>query len=87
MLKVGSYAFCIDVSGVYFVKIFKVFGGSRKKQITIGKMVMVVVKSVNTNTHFLKDDKMKLKFNKGSIHRAIVVHTIAKYKRSNRTYI
>jgi len=30
---------------------------------------------------------LKFKFRKGSVHRAIVVHTREKYKRKNRTYI
>jgi ribosomal protein L14 len=87
MLKIGSYAYCIDITGVHLVKIFKVLGGGYKKKITLGTMVMVVIRSVNTSTHFLRDERVKFKFRKGSIHRAVVVHTMEKYKRANRSYI
>ena len=86
-MKIGTYAYCIDITGVHLVKIFKVLGAGSKNNIILGTMVMIVVKSVNPRAHFLKDDRIKFKFRKGSIHRAIVVHTREKYKRANRTYI
>jgi ribosomal protein L14 len=87
MLKIGSYAYCIDITGVHLVKIFKVLGAGSKNNIMLGTMVMIVVKSVNTRSHFLKDERIKFKFRRGTIHRAIVVHTKEKYRRANRTYI
>jgi len=47
MLKVGSYAYCIDITGVYLVKIFKALGAGSRNNIILGTMVMIVVKSVN----------------------------------------
>ncbi|MGZ5471991.1 MAG: uL14 family ribosomal protein [Nitrososphaeraceae archaeon] len=87
MLKIGTYAYCIDITGVHLVKIFKVLGAGSKNNITLGTMVMIVVRGVNTQTRFLKDDRIKFKFRKGTIHRAIIVHTRKKYKRVNRSYI
>lgn len=86
-MKVGTYAYCIDITGVHLVKIFKVLGAGSRNKIILGTMVMIVVKSVNPRSFFLKDERVKFKFRKGSIHRAIVVHTREKYKRANRTYI
>jgi large subunit ribosomal protein L14 len=86
-MKRGSYAYCIDNSGVYFVKIFQALGASYKKQVILGDAVFIVVRGVNTGAHFLKDDRVKYKFRKGSVHRAIIVHTIEKFRRYNRTYI
>jgi ribosomal protein L14 len=74
-------------SGVYFVKIFQALGASYKKQVILGDAVFIVVRGVNTGAHFLKDDRVKYKFRKGSVHRAIIVHTIEKFRRYNRTYI
>jgi ribosomal protein L14 len=87
MLKVGSYAYCIDNTGVIFVKIFQALGNSYKKQVELGDVVWVVVKTVNNSAHFLKDDKTKWKFRGGSVHRAVVVHVVEKYRRRNMTYI
>ena len=86
-MKVGTYAYCIDITGVHLVKIFKVLGAGSKNKITLCTMVMIVVKSVNPRSNFLKDERIKFKFRKGSIHRAIVVHTREKYKGANITYI
>jgi ribosomal protein L14 len=87
MLKIGSYAYCIDITGVHLVKIFKVLGAGSTNNIILGTMVMIVVKSVNSRSIFLKNDRIKFKFRKGTIHRAIIVHTKEKYLRANRTYI
>jgi ribosomal protein L14 len=62
MLKVGSYAYCIDITGVHLVKIFKVLGAGYKKKINLGNMVMVIVRSVNSSSHFLKGERLKLNF-------------------------
>lgn len=86
-MKVGSYAYCIDITGVHLVKIFKVLGAGSRNNITLGTMVLIIVRSVNTRSHFMKDERIKFKFRKGTIHRAIVVHTRKKYKRIDRTYI
>jgi ribosomal protein L14 len=87
MVKIGSYAYCIDTTGVHLVKIFQALRASYKKTVTLGDVVFIVIRGVNTNAHFLRDDRIKFKFRKGSVHRAIVVHTREKFKRKNRTYI
>ena len=87
MIRVGTYAYCIDMTGVYFVKIFKALGASHKDKITLGDVVYVVIRGVDTTSHYLKDERMKFKFRIGSIHRAIVVHIREKYIRKNRTFM
>ncbi len=87
MIKIGSYAYCIDMTGVHFVKIFQVFGASYKRSASIGDVVYVVIKVVDTRAHYLRDDRIKFKFRKGSVHRAILVHVREKVRRYNRTLL
>ena len=87
MIKIGSYCNCIDTTGVSYVKIFKSNVPCYNKRVKLGDTVLVVVRAVNTKTKFLKDERVKFKFRRGSIHKAVVVHTIEKYKRANRSYI
>ena len=87
MIRVGAYAQCIDMTGVNFVKIFKVLGASYKNNITLGDVVYVVIRGVDTSSHYLKDERMKFKFRVGSIHRAIVVHMRQKYIRKNKSFL
>jgi len=87
MVKIGSYAYRIDTTGVHLVKIFQVFGASYKRRAILGDVVYVVIRGVDTKAHYLKDDRMKFKFRKGSVHRAVVVHTREKFRRRNRQFI
>ena len=87
MIRIGSYVNCIDTTGVHMVKIFKSNVPCYNKQVHLGETVLVVVRAVNPRVRFLKDERIKFKFRRGSIHRAVVVHTIEKYKRANRSYI
>jgi hypothetical protein len=52
MLKIGSYAYCIDITGVHLVKTFKVLGAGSTNNIILGTMVMIVVKSVKMQYFF-----------------------------------
>ena len=87
MVKIGSYAYCIDNTGVILVKIFRGIGSSYKKEASIGEIVYVTVRAVNKSTHFLKDDRLKWKFRKGSVHKAVIVHVREKFRRYNRTFM
>jgi ribosomal protein L14 len=45
------------------------------------------VRGVNTRAHFLKDDRLKFKFRKGSVHKAVIVYVRKKYRRDDFSYI
>ena len=57
MVKIGAYAYCIDNTGVYFVKIFQAIGSKYKREVTLGDVVHVTVRGINTGVHFLKDKR------------------------------
>jgi len=56
MVKTGSYAHCVDTTGVTLERVFEAFGASYKKNVTLGDAVYVVVRVVNTYVHCLKDE-------------------------------
>jgi len=59
MINIHSYAYCVDMTGVHLVKIFKVIGSCYKRQAKLGDIVFVVVRGVDTSAHYLKDDRLK----------------------------
>jgi len=87
MIKLGSFCSCIDITGVSYVKIFKSNVPCYNRRVELGDTVIVIIKAVNPSTNFLRDERLKWKFRRGSLHRAVVVHTMEKYKRANRSYI
>jgi ribosomal protein L14 len=87
MVNLGSYVRCIDTTGVSKVKIFRLNVPYYNTRVNLGDTVIVIIKAVNTKTEFLRDTRIKFRFRRGSMHRAVVVHTKDKYKRANRSYI
>src|SRR5689334_6630550 len=53
------------------VKIFKSNVPCYNKQVHLGETVLVVVRAVNPRVRFLKDERIKFKFVKGSIHKLL----------------
>lgn len=88
MLQIQSYAYCVDNTGVRLVKVFQVVGASARRQATLGDMVWVVVKAIDTKKGiFLRDEKRKWKFRRGSVHKAVVVQVKQKIRRRDLSYI
>lgn len=61
MVKIGAYAYCLDNTGVYFVKIFQAIGSKFKREVTLGDVVYVTVRGVKTGAHSLKNKSTKRK--------------------------
>jgi len=80
MIKMNSYVYCVDNTGVAYVKVFQILGNKYKRVASYGDMVWVIVKSWDRSSGTLEDDKLKKRFRRGSIHRAIIVHTKKKSK-------
>lgn len=86
MIKMNSYVYCVDNSGVAFAKVFQILGENKKRRIgALGDKVYVVVKSLDTILFNLLEEKKKKKFMIGTIHRAIVVQVKKKIKREDKT--
>jgi ribosomal protein L14 len=81
----NSYVYCVDNTGVANVKVIQCYGNKYKRVASYGDMVYVVVKSLDRSSGNLKDEKQRKKFRKGTLHRAIIVHTRKKVKRIDNT--
>jgi len=73
----NSYVYCVDSTGVANAKVIQMYGNAvkSKRVASYGDMVYVVVKSLDKSSGNLKDEKQRKKFKRGTLHRAIIVHT------------
>jgi large subunit ribosomal protein L14 len=85
MIKMNSMVYCVDNTGVANAKVIQMYGNRNKRVASYGDMVYIVVKSLDKSSGNLLDEKQKKKFRKGSLHRAVIVHTKKKVKRVDNT--
>lgn len=81
----NSYVYCVDNTGVAYAKAFQILGNKNKRVASYGDRVFIVVKSLDRSSGNLLDEKQKKKFQKGTIHRAVIVQTKKKVKRADNT--
>jgi ribosomal protein L14 len=72
-------------TGVANAKVIQIYGNFKKRVATYGDMVYVVVKSLDKSSGNLLDDKQRKKYRKGTLHRAVIVHTKKKIQRVDHT--
>jgi large subunit ribosomal protein L14 len=77
MIQMRSYLNVADNSGAKRVQCIKVLGGTRRKNASIGDIVVVAVKDALPNAPIKK----------GNVERAVIVRTKKEYKRPDGTYI
>ena len=77
MIQMRSYLNVADNSGAKRVQCIKVLGGSRRKNASVGDIVVVAVKDALPNAAIKK----------GTVERAVIVRTKKEYKRPDGTYI
>ena len=81
----NSYVYCVDSTGVANAKVIQMYGNRNKRVASYGDMIYIVVKSLDKSSGNLLDEKQRKKYKKGSLHRAIIVHTKKKVKRIDST--
>ena len=77
MIQMRSYLNVADNSGAKRVQCIKVLGGSRRKNASVGDIVVVAVKDALPNAAIKR----------GTVERAVIVRTKKEYKRPDGTYI
>ena len=77
MIQMSSYLNVADNSGAKRVQCIKVLGGTRRKNASIGDIVVVAVKDALPNAPIKK----------GNVERAVIVRTKKEYKRPDGSYI
>lgn len=87
MIRMNSMVYCVDSTGVANAKVIQMYGNRNKRSASYGDMVYVVVKSWDKSSGNLKDEKQRKKFKKGTLHRAVIVHTKKKVRRIDNTWM
>ena len=77
MIQMQTYLNVADNSGAKIVQCIKVLGGSKKRTAKIGDVIVVAVKNAIPNAPVKK----------GDVHKAVIVRTTNKIKRSDGTHI
>jgi ribosomal protein L14 len=86
MLSSSSFAYVADNIGVETVKIFQILGPKGiTRSASIGDMVYCSVKTINRLLFNRLKERQKKRFKRGTIHRAIVIHTKKKVYRKDYT--
>ena len=83
----NSYVYCVDNTGVANAKVIQVYGNKKRRVASYGDMVYIVVKSLDRSSGNLLDEKQRKKFQKGTVHKAVVVHTKKKVRRIDNTWM
>lgn len=88
MLRSSSFAYVADNIGVETVKIFQCLGHrTLTRSASIGDVVYVSVRTLNKLLFSRLKERQKKKFKRGTIHRAVVVHTRKKIFRDDYTWM
>ena len=77
MVQMMSYLNVADNSGAKRVQCIKVLGGSKRKNASVGDVIVVAVKDALPNAPIKK----------GNVERAVIVRTKKEYRRRDGTYI
>ena len=77
MVQMMSYLNVADNSGAKRVQCIKVLGGSKRKNASVGDIIVVAVKDALPNAPIKK----------GNVERAVIVRTKKEYRRRDGTYI
>lgn len=77
MIQMMTYLNVADNSGAKRVQCIKLLGGTRRKNASIGDIIVVAVKDALPNAPIKK----------GNVERAVIVRTKKEYRRQDGTYI
>jgi large subunit ribosomal protein L14 len=77
MIQMMTYLNVADNSGAKRVQCIKLLGGTRRKNASIGDIIVVAVKDALPNAPIKK----------GTVERAVIVRTKKEYRRQDGTYI
>ncbi len=77
MIQMSSFLNVADNSGAKRVQCIKVLGGSKRKNASVGDIIVVAVKDAIPNAPVKK----------GNVEKAVIVRTRKEYRRPDGTYI
>lgn len=81
MIQLGTVVKVCDKTGVVLSQCIKVLGHSKKMISPLGHVVLISVKWINVKRFSFLKERKKKKFNRGTIHRALLVRCRSLFKR------
>jgi large subunit ribosomal protein L14 len=86
MIQPGSLVKITDNSGVIMGQCIKVLGHSRKGA-TYGDLILISVRTINKRKFANAKERLRKRFQYGTLHRALVVRTREIFRRANNTAV
>src|SRR5271170_3932760 len=87
MVQVGSILKVTDKTGVMFVQCIKVLGAAKDRIAYLGDMIIVSVIRINPKKFVNVKDRWKLRFLRGTVHRALLVRTKVNFCRTSTIFL
>jgi large subunit ribosomal protein L14 len=87
MVQLGSILKVSDKTSIVLVQCVKVLKSYKNKIAKTGDVILVSVQWVNTKKYVLLKARLKKKYLKGTIHRALVIRSKVNYCRIKGVYL
>ena len=87
MIQLGSLVKVADKTGVVLGQCIKVLGNSCKRIAYIGDIILISVKWINVKKFHKVKERLKKRFRRGSMHRALIIRVKVNVKVINGVFI
>jgi large subunit ribosomal protein L14 len=87
MIQVGTILKVTDKTSVVLVTCIKVFGNAKKRIARLGDVILVSVKRINVKKSQNLKLRLRKRYNKGTLHRALVVRSKVNFCRVPGVFI
>lgn len=87
MLQLTSYLKVCDRTGIVTGQCIKVLGPRKKLIGKLGDMILVTVKRVNVRRLSFVKVRLQKRFQRGTLHRVLILRTQVNYQRQSYAYI
>lgn len=87
MLQLSSYVKVCDRTGVVAGQCIKVLGARKRLIAGLGEMILVSVKRVNVRRLSLAKLRIQKRFQKGTMHRVLILRTQVNYQRQTYAFV
>jgi large subunit ribosomal protein L14 len=81
MIQAGTVLKITDKTSIVLVTCIKVFGNAKKRIARLGDVVLVSVKRINVKKSQNLKLRLRKRYSKGTLHRALIIRTKINYCR------
>jgi large subunit ribosomal protein L14 len=87
MIQLGTIVKVTDKTGVVLGQCIKVLGNSCKNIANFGDLILISVKRINTSKFLNVKARLRRRFQRGTIHRGLVVRACVNFRRKTTTFL